>query len=328
MNKPMVGITMGDPAGVGPELCLKAIQDSAVLDTCVPVIFGDISVLERVAGVCNLVLPSNSISLSDWQANSSTDAPLIINCNAIDAEVVQPGEVSGDCGKAAYCYIEAAITAAMKGDISAIITAPINKESLASGGIQYPGHTEILASLCETERVCMMMASDSIVVSLATIHVGYADVPGLITESGLINTIELTWDTMRKLGKEVPRLTVCGLNPHAGEGGLFGDEEAKLINPVVLSMRERGMHIEGPLPADTAFIESRRAVTDAYIVMYHDQGLVPFKMLAFDEGVNITLGLPIIRTSVDHGTAFDIAWQGKASASSLISAISWAQKLS
>lgn len=328
MNKPITGITMGDPAGVGPELCLRALQDKTVRETCIPVVFGDIPVFERVAGKAGLQIPENVISLSDWQAGAGVAVPTVIDCASVDGAAVRPGAVQADCGRAAYCYVEAAVRSALKERIAAVVTAPINKESLSLAGIKYPGHTEILAALCGTAKFCMMMASENIVVSLATIHVAYARVPDLLTRDGLISTIELTYEAMRKLGKASPRLTVCGLNPHAGEGGLFGDEEERIIKPVVMSMRGKGIRTEGPLPADTAFIQSRRENTDAYIVMYHDQGLIPFKMLAFDEGVNITLGLPITRTSVDHGTAFDIAWQGKASANSLIAAVHWARRLS
>ena len=218
-----------------------------------------------------------------------------------------------DCGKAAYTYITSAIDEALAGRVDAIATGPINKEAINAAGIPFPGHTEILADRTRSERACMMLTSDAITCALVTVHVGYRDVPGLLTRERIDNTIDLTARAMRRLRGREPRLLVCGLNPHAGEHGLFGDgEEERLIAPAVTDARARGLDVTGPLPPDTAFLPKYRARTDAYICMYHDQGLIPLKALAFEEAVNVTLGLPIVRTSVDHGTAFDIAWRGEA----------------
>ncbi|MBL8829722.1 MAG: 4-hydroxythreonine-4-phosphate dehydrogenase PdxA, partial [Planctomycetaceae bacterium] len=250
-----------------------------------------------------------------------------VDLQQLDAATIEPGQISAASGAASYRYLEQAIHAALAQQVAAICTAPIHKEALHAAGIQHPGHTEILAELTGAERVVMMLTSDAITCALVTAHVGLAEVPGLLSVERVATTIELTHAAMLQLRGREPRLVVCGLNPHAGEHGLFGHEEERLIQPAIDAARERGVVIEGPLPPDTAFLPARRDTTDAYICMYHDQGLIPLKMLAFDEGINITLGLPIVRTSVDHGTAYDIAWQGTASANSLFSAFRLAARL-
>ena len=209
----------------------------------------------------------------------------------------------------------------------AIVTAPLHKEALRDAGVPFPGHTEMLAEHTSTRDYCMMLTSAEISVCLVTTHVALSVVPNALSTSRIVKVIELADAAMARLGRGRKQLTVCGLNPHAGEHGLFGDEEAQIIEPAIARARAAGFSVEGPLPPDTAFVPAQREKTDAYIVMYHDQGLIPFKMLSFDVGVNVTLGLPIVRTSVDHGTAFDIAWQGKASAVSMIEAIKVAVKL-
>ena len=229
---------------------------------------------------------------------------------------------------ASYVYIEQAIRAALAGEVAAVATAPIHKEALHRAGIDYPGHTEIFAEKFGAARTCMMLTSEAITVSLVTTHVGYRDVPGLVTTPRIVEVIELTADAMRRLRGRPPRLVVCGLNPHAGEHGLFGGgEEETLIAPAVAAARERGIDVVGPLPPDTAFVPERLRETDAFVSMYHDQGLIPLKLLAFDTAVNVTLGLPIVRTSVDHGTALDIAWTGKAKPESMVQAVLLAARL-
>ena len=214
------------------------------------------------------------------------------------------------------------------GRIDAIATAPLNKESLHAAGVPFPGHTEILASRTNAPRNCMMLTSEAITCSLVTVHVGYRDVPALLTTESIRDTIELTAEAMRRIRGRAPRLLVCGLNPHAGEHGLFGNgEEERIIAPAIEDARALGIDVRGPLPPDTAFLPKYRAACDAYVCMYHDQGLIPLKALAFEEAVNVTLGLPIVRTSVDHGTAFDIAWKGIADASSFVRAVKLATKL-
>lgn len=325
-DRPIIGITMGDGAGVGPELCLRALASKAVRAICRPVVLGDAALLDRVADAAGLEGVTEVVPWNEWDG-SCPAAGLVLDYAALDAAAVECGIVQEACGSAAYRYIEAAIGAAREGRIGGMVTCPIHKEALRLAGIAYPGHTEILAAHTATKEYCMMLASDDITVSLVTTHLALERVGAAITADRIGSVIRLTHDAMQRMGQPHPRITVCGLNPHAGERGLFGDEEGAHILPAIEEARRIGMRVTGPLPPDTAFVPRRLAETDAYIVMYHDQGLIPFKMLAFDKGVNVTLGLPIVRTSVDHGTAFDIAWQGTASAESLIHAIAYAVKL-
>jgi 4-hydroxythreonine-4-phosphate dehydrogenase len=326
--KPVLGLTLGDPAGIGPEICLRALREPAVLTRCVPVLFGDVAVLKRltIKGFNHDSYPI--ITLAKWKKMTSVNDPTIIHCGAVEPYSVQPGKISAACGKAAYIYIERAIEAALAGKIDGVVTAPIHKEALNLAGVKFPGHTEIFTALTRAKRSCMMLYSDKLTVSMVTTHIGYHEVPGKLSVERVLNVIELTAETMRWMLRREPRLGVCGLNPHAGEHGLFGNrEEENFVEPAVKRARERGIQIEGPLVPDAVFTTGQRKNYDAIVTLYHDQGHIPFKMLAFDTGVNITLGLPIIRTSVDHGTAFDIAWQGKADPTSLYSAINVAAEL-
>lgn len=327
---PAIGITMGDAAGVGPELCLRALQSPAVTGVCRPVVFGSAALLRRVSGVCGIPFEAAVLPAGEILANGLPpgDAPLVVDDDTTGVDAVTPGGVQPACGAAAFRYVQLAVLAAQQGWIRAVVTAPLNKEALQLAGVPYPGHTEMLAALTGTRRYCMMMASPGINVCLATTHIALSQVASELTVGRIGEVIRLADDAMRRFGRPAPRLTVCGLNPHAGEHGLFGDEEQRLILPAVQAVRADGLQVSDPLPPDTAFIPSMREKTDAYIVMYHDQGLIPFKMLAFETGVNVTLGLPLVRTSVDHGTAFDIAWQGKASAASLVAAVQTALRLS
>ncbi len=304
---------MGDPAGVGPELCLRLLAlDPAALGAQ-PIVYGDFGVLRRVGE--KLALP--------------VAAERVVDLRAIAAEEVVPGRVDARCGEAAYRYVLAAIDAALAGEVAAIATAPLHKEALHAAGHHYPGHTEIFAERMRAERQCMMLTAPEITCSLVTVHVGLGEVAGLLTTERIAEVIDLTAAAMRRLRGREPRLVVCGLNPHAGEGGLFGQrEEERIIAPAVAAARARGLAIEGPLSPDTAFLPTIRARTDAYVCMYHDQGLIPLKALAFDSAINTTLGLPSVRTSVDHGTAFDIAWQGTANPASLYEAVRLAARLS
>ncbi|NLE39069.1 MAG: 4-hydroxythreonine-4-phosphate dehydrogenase PdxA [Pirellulaceae bacterium] len=323
---------MGDPAGVGPELCVRLLAEPRVLARCVPVVFGDSAVMRRAAEAGGLAWPSGvdirpaAESLDGLRA---VERPCILDFHAVDAAAVVPGKVNAACGRAAFDYIEAAIGAALARDVGGVVTAPIHKEALRAAGVPFPGHTEILADRTGTENFCMMLTSEKITVSLVTTHVGLCDVPGQLTAERIGRVIDLTAEAMRRIRGRQPRLIVCALNPHAGEGGLFGQgEEERHISVAVDAARERGIEIVGPLPPDTAFLPERLAWADAHVCMYHDQGLVPLKMLAFDEGVNVTLGLPIVRTSVDHGTAMDIAWKGVARVESLVQATLLAERLS
>jgi 4-hydroxythreonine-4-phosphate dehydrogenase len=326
-TKPILGLTMGDPAGIGPEICLRAMLERSVQKICIPILFGDAGVLERVSKKTLGNLPV--LREADLPRVSQIKEPLIVDCGAIDAKIVMPGKVSAACGRAGYIYIERAIAAALAGKIDGVVTAPIHKESLNLSGVKFPGHTEIFTALTNATRSCMMLYSDKITVSMATTHIGYHQVPGKLSVERVLNVIELTVATMRLMLQREPRIGVCGLNPHAGEHGLFGNrEEEKFVVPAVKRARKKKLDVTGPLVPDAVFTTGQRKKYDAIVCLYHDQGHIPFKMLAFDTGVNITLGLPIIRTSVDHGTAFDIAWQGKADATSLFSAIEVAANLS
>jgi len=320
---------MGDPAGVGPELCLKLLCNEAIRQECIPVVFGDHEVLRRVAhmGCADCDVPV--ISRDEWKKSwGDVSGPTVVDFKNIDAYAFTPGKVNARCGEAAYQYVIAAIEAGLAGEVSAVTTAPINKEALHAAGHKFPGHTEIFAERMGAARSCMMQYSEEITCTFVTVHVGYAEVPALLTEQRILDVIELTADALRRIRGKEPKLLVCGLNPHAGEHGLFGNrEEERIIEPAIATAKKRGFHIEGPVPPDTAFTPARRKEFDAVICMYHDQGHIPVKMIAFESAVNTTLGLPVVRTSVDHGTAFDIAWQGKANHGSLFAAVRLAAKL-
>ncbi len=321
---------MGDPAGIGPELCLRLLTDAATCRLATPIVFGDAAVLLRVAEKLSLPFTAPVISRDHWpDAGQALTAPAVLDFAALSAHDVVPGQVTARCGEAAYRYIIGAIDAALAGEVDAVATAPLHKEALHAAGHDFPGHTEIFATRMRAERSCMMLTAPEITCSLVTVHVGLGEVAALLTTERIREVIALTATAMRQLRGREPRLAVCGLNPHAGEGGLFGrQEEERIIAPAVAAARAAGLDIEGPLSPDTAFLPERRRRTDAYVCMYHDQGLIPLKALAFDSAINTTLGLPVVRTSVDHGTAFDIAWQGRANPASLYQAVRLAAQLS
>lgn len=327
---PRVAITMGDAAGIGPELCLRLLWHSEVNAICWPTVVGDASVLSRVALELNWPEWRLLVSHETWRENwQKITGPVVIDLETLRTSKIKPGEVSAACGKAAYDYVNFAIDEALAARVDAIATGPLHKEALHAAGVPFPGHTEILAHRTNASRSCMMLTAEAITCALVTAHVGYRDVPALLTQESIRNTIELTAEAMRRIREREPRLLVCGLNPHAGERGLFGDgEEERIIAPAIEAAQAKGINVRGPLPPDTAFLSKYRAECDAYICMYHDQGLIPLKALAFEDAVNVTLGLPIVRTSVDHGTAFDIAWHGIADVSSFVQAIKLAAKLS
>ncbi len=321
---------MGDPAGVGPEICLRLLANADLARECVPIVFGDAAVLRRVAEKTGLPFNCAIFTKTDWpKAGRGLRSAAVLDLQCVDAAAVNPGQVDARCGDAAFRYIIASIEAGLKGEVDAITTAPLNKEALHAAGHKYPGHTEIFAERMRAERSCMTFYSDELTCSLVTVHVGYHEVPGALTTRRILDVIELTADAVRRLRGREPRLAVLGLNPHAGEHGLFGHgEEERIIAPAIEAARLTGLKVMGPLSPDTAFLPARRRETDAFICMYHDQALIPLKALAFETAVNTTLGLPVVRTSVDHGTAFDIAWQGKASAENLFAAVRLAAKLS
>jgi len=329
MNRPRIAITLGDPSGIGPEICLQLLNHPGTATQSVPIVFGDASVLRRVARKLSLPFTAPVISKADWPAQSrALRGPAVLDLQCLDADAITAGQVDARCGEAAFQYVLAGIRAGLAGEVDAVATGPLNKEALHAAGHHYPGHTEIFAENMKAARSCMMLTSSELTCSFVTVHVGYSEVPRLLNIQRILDVIELTADVLRRMRGREPRIVVCGLNPHAGEHGLFGErEEERFIVPAIAAARERGISIEGPLPPDTAFLPERRRTTDAFICMNHDQGHIPLKALAFDSAINLTLGLPVVRTSVDHGTAFDIAWQGKASANSLIAAVELAARL-
>ncbi len=329
-TKPVIAVTMGDPAGVGPEVCLRLTAHAEVLEMARPVVFGSLQVLQSCATATGLPLPPRVIAAGQWpDAVPRLDGPAVLDLAGMDMARLEPGKVSAETGAAAFGYVEQAISAALAGEVAAVTTAPLNKEALHAAGIDFPGHTELFAARTGAARSCMLQYSAEVRASFVTVHCGYHEVPGLLSVERVVEVIELTAEAMRRLRSARPKLAVLGLNPHAGEHGLFGcREEERIIQPAIDEARRRGHDVEGPLPPDTAFLPWRRQEVDCFVCMYHDQGHIPLKALAFDSAVNTTLGLPIIRTSVDHGTACDIAWQGRANPGSLIEAVKMAVRLS
>jgi 4-hydroxythreonine-4-phosphate dehydrogenase len=327
-EKPLIAITMGDPCGVGPEIIVKALQAPDTARVCTPFVVGDRGAMERALAVCSSTLTIHCInSLEDALAVPQGSIPLLELSRLPEADLVygQPTAVSGD---AAYRYICAAARLCIDGRVAAMATAPISKEAMNRAGHDYPGHTELLAELCGTDDFVMMLAGDVLRVSLVTIHEALADIPRLITFEQVLKTIRITATGVARLtGNPHPRLAVLALNPHCGEGGMFGCEEREVIAPAIQAARAEGIDAVGPLSADTLFYFAGQGAYDGVVAMYHDQGLIPLKMLHFDDGVNITLGLPIIRTSVDHGTAYDLAGTGLASERSMLAAIRMAIKM-
>ncbi len=307
--KPRLALTMGDPAGVGPELCVRVCADPAVLEMCEPVVVGVGEVLAQAAHLLRLPMPANMEEIGGVSSNFAK------------------GAVSAECGLAAYRALMRGIDLALLGEVQGIVTAPLNKAAMNLAGIFENGHTEILAKATGTDRYALMLYSERLACVFATCHQSLASVPGSLTKERVFEVAALMNEALLAIRGKKPRLGLLALNPHAGEGGLFGREESEILEPAVALARDSGIDLSMPIPPDTAFTASAIGNYDGYVCLYHDQGGIPFKMLSFEDGVNITLGLPIIRTSVDHGTAFDIAWQGSASPSSLLAAIELATRL-
>lgn len=324
-----IAITMGDPAGVGPELCLRLLATSEITALCTPVIFGDACVLRACAEKIGAPFTAASLSPEEWVLRSrSVDAPSVVDLGCIALGDFTPGAINAATGRAAYTYVNRAIDAVLAGEVAAISTGPLNKEAMHLAGHHFPGHTEIFAARTQAARTCMMQYSEEITCTFVTVHCGYAEVPALLTRERILDVIQLTAAALQRIRGRAPKIVVCGLNPHAGEHGLFGDrEEERIIVPAIEAARAAGHDVEGPLPPDTAFLPWKRKATDAFVCMYHDQGHIPVKALAFDRAVNTTLGLPIIRTSVDHGTALDIAWKGEGNPGSFLAAVKLAVRL-
>jgi 4-hydroxythreonine-4-phosphate dehydrogenase len=326
MTRPIVAITMGDAAGVGPEIIVKALRSAEVHAICRPLVIGDARRLRKAAFVTSVTLPVVAISeVAGARFDRGAIDCLDLQCIPEDLPF---GELSPIAGDGAYRFIAKAVELSMAGSIDAVCTAPLNKEALHAGGHLFPGHTELLASLSGTKEVSMMLSTPKMRVIHVTTHVGLLDAIERI-EPGLVErTIRRGNDALLKSGIARPHVGVCGINPHAGEHGLFGRGEEELkIQPAIESARKAGIDVEGPLPADTLFFRAGRGDFDLVVAMYHDQGHGPVKVLGLEAGVNITIGLPFVRTSVDHGTAFDIAGTGKADERSLIEALRQAVQL-
>lgn len=326
MKTPVVGISMGDPSGIGPEIILSMLARRKRLPGCRFVIIGSAEVLNETAGLVGVDNPCIPVCrMADLGASQS--GPFLLDLRNVRTGDYTPGLLSPQAGSASVDYVIKGIDLALNGQIDALVTAPIHKEAIHLAGYHYPGHTEILAERTGTLNYAMMLVGGPIRVVLVTTHLPLRDVPGAITTEGIVNKIRLANGAMGALGFEKPRLAVAGLNPHGGEGGIFGDEEELYIAPAVRQARQEGIEVSGPLPADTVFYHAYHGRFHGVVCMYHDQGLIPLKMIAFDRGVNVTLGLPIIRTSVDHGTAFDIAGKGMADPASLMEAVKTAIRL-
>lgn len=317
-----MAITMGDASGVGPEIVLRCAAAGA-LDESV-VVYGDAAVLEAGQQLLNLSVP---LRVVDTPSQAAPGALNIMDLGQLTASDLTPGVLSRAAGSAAHAYVVAATRAALAGDVAGVVTMPMNKEGTKATHPDFIGHTELISGLCKTDNYSMMLANPDVAVSHVSTHLSLRDAIDRVTTARVMNVIELTRNALRSAFDE-PRIAVCGLNPHAGEHGLFGSEDAELILPAVEQANSLGYSVTGPHPADTVFYQAiHNNAHDAIICMYHDQGHAPMKLIGFENSVNVTIGLPIIRTSVDHGTAFDIAWQGTAFTSSLGHALEYARRL-
>ena len=324
-ERDIIGITMGCPVGIGPEIILSLFADAAA-DLPAAVVLGDLEVLERTAARLG-----RRVRFREWRPGRRPEPGRSNVCSVnrhVEREIgfaaneLHWGAPNGRTGLAMASYIEFAHQLIEAGTLAGMVTCPITKAALREAGYSYPGHTEMLAALCGTERYAMMMASRSLKVTLVTIHQALAQVPAALTVDRVLRLIRLTADSLvGDFAVPDPAIAVAGLNPHAGEGGLFGGEEQSIIEPAVAQAAALGIRAIGPLPPDTVFHQAVAGRSDAVVCMYHDQGLIPFKLLHFADGVNVTVGLPIVRTSVDHGTAYDIAGKGVADAASLRAAL-------
>jgi len=321
--KPILGISMGDPCGIGPEVVLRALASRRARSAAEFVVFGNGAILERVARELRLPLPS-------WQAPGRGGArgPRLVETGRVPTRLALLGKATALGGRLALACIERAAAWALEGRIHGMVTAPISKEAIQKAGCPWPGHTELLAELTHARRPVMMMVAEGLRVALVTTHVALAQVPNLITRAAVLETLRVVHrDLGRRFGLPRPRIAVCGLNPHAGEAGRLGTEERRTIAPAVRQALAEGIACTGPISADAAFTPRHLAEHDAVVAMYHDQATIPVKMHAFDRTVNVTLGLPIVRTSPGHGTAYDIVRLGRANPASMIEAIRLAARM-
>lgn len=333
---PRVALTMGDVAGIGPEVVARVLLRSEIEEWCRPLVIGDPLLLERCLEQLGQQREVREID-SPQEAGEVSDGEWVCwNPSTVDTADVPPGRVHPAAGKAAYEWLVAATQAALRGDVDGLVTAPLSKAALHAGGYEYPGHTEILAQECGVDDFAMMLylphcpvvrGAYGLGVAHVTLHTSIASVPGLVTTAGVEEKIALVDGFLQRLGCPSPRIGVCALNPHAGEGGLFGDEESRLIGPAVEQARKRSIDADGPHPADTLLQRAVHGAFDGIVAMYHDQGHIALKLIAFQKAVNVTLGLPIVRTSPSHGTGFDISWRGMADDSGMREAIRVAVEL-
>lgn len=336
-NKPILAITMGDPAGIGPEIIVKSLALEETYNKCRPLVTGDAAVMEFAARQMGTNLRVNAISkVSD--AVFEPGIIDVIDLHLIDMQTFEQGKVAAQCGNAAFMSVTKAIALAMDGEVDGTVTAPLNKEALNLAGHHFDGHTEIYAHFTGTRKYAMLLADEFLRVIHVSTHVPLRKACDLVKKQRIIDVTELITDACHQFGIESPKIGIAGLNPHASDGGLFGDEERLEITPAVEELKARGFNVEGPVPPDTLFAKAKCGKYDGCVAMYHDQGHIPFKVVGFNwdketgtmstaKGVNITLGLPIIRVSVDHGTAFDVAGKGVASPEALLLSIDYASKM-
>lgn len=336
-NRPLLGITLGDPGGVGPEVCVKALADPEIYAVCRPLIVGDAGPLRDAIRFCDLPLKLRS-RRETGEAGFQFGTIDVLDLANMPMGALRYGEVTPEQGRASFEYIARAIELAMAGTLDGTVTGPINKAAVNAAGFAYAGHTEIYGTLTGTRDYAMMLTEGDFRVSHVSTHVSLREACDRVKTARVLRVVELTHDALRRIGLARPRIAVAGLNPHCGEGGLFGDEDDREIAPAVEAARNAGIAAEGPLPADTVFCKMKGGMFDAVTVMYHDQGHIPTKLTGFRydhetgdwlqmAGVNVTLGLPIVRTSVDHGTAFDIAGRNRATPQSMIEAVKMAARM-
>lgn len=321
MDKPIIGITMGDASGIGPEIIAKAFLNNEVHSICRPLVIGDTRVMRQALKFIKSFNLSINTVKNVSEAKFTKGIIDVYDMGNLDPAKIKLGQICPACGKAAVEYLKKAIDMAMAREIGGITTAPINKEAINKAGFKYHGHTEILAERTKTKNFAMMFVSESLWVILVTTHLALKNVSKHINKKRVLATIKLANEITRKLRPKKPRIGVAGLNPHAGEAGILGKEEIRAIRPAVAEAEKLGIDVKGPISPDAIFYLANSGMFDIVVAMYHDQGLIPLKLLAFNHSVNVTVGLPIVRTSVDHGTGFDIAGKGWANPSSLIEAL-------
>jgi 4-phospho-D-threonate 3-dehydrogenase / 4-phospho-D-erythronate 3-dehydrogenase len=326
VQKPIIAVTMGDPSGVGPELVAAALAAPEIASICKPLVLGDRRAMQRGIEVAGVPLSLETVPGMP-PADPRPGVLYLRELSKLSGADMVYGRPSAAGGDAAFRYICEAARLCMSGAAAAMATAPINKESMNSAGHHYPGHTELLAELTGSDQVVMMLAGERLRVTLVTIHEALSRVPRLVSFDRVLATIRITHESLSRWFCNAPRIAVLALNPHCGEGGLFGNEETEIIAPAVAAAKAADIAAVGPLSADTLFHFAASGRYDAVVCMYHDQGLIPLKLLHFDDGVNVSLGLPIIRTSVDHGTAYDLAGTGRASAASMKAALVMAAQM-